>query len=83
MPAPRLVAHRAPCRSAATEDHLFGHLEAAALEDGTWPASNKPFPEVMKSWTKQAGLPVVQVARNTSHLTFTQVQGRWWCLGGC
>ena len=27
----------------------------------------------MKSWTNQAGLPVVQVARNTSHLTFTQV----------
>ena len=69
MPAPPLVAHRAPLPSAATEDHLFGHLEAAALEDGTWPASNK----VMKSWTNQAGLPVVQVARNTSHLTFTQV----------
>ena len=71
-----------PCRSAATEDDLFGHLEAAALEDGTWPASNKPFAEVMRSWTNQAGLPVVQVARNTSHLTFTQVQCRWWCLGG-
>ena len=53
------------------------------MEDGEWPASNKPFPEVMKSWTNQAGLPVVQVARNTSHLTFTQVQSRWRCLGGC
>ena len=69
--------------SAATEDDLFSHLEAAAMEDGEWPASNKPFPEVMKSWTNQAGLPVVQVARNTSHLTFTQVQGRWRCLCGC
>ena len=52
------------------------------MEDGEWPASNKPFAEVMRSWTNQAGLPVVQVARNTSHLTFTQVQCRWWCLGG-
>ena len=47
----------------ATEDDLFFHLEAAALDDGKWPVSNKPFSEVMKSWTQQAGLPLVHVSR--------------------
>ena len=73
VPVPSLVPL---LRSAATEDDLFAHLEAAAMEDAEWPASNKPFAEVMRSWTNQAGLPVVQVARNTSHLTFTQVLGQ-------
>ena len=49
--------------SAATEDDLFGHLYAAAMEDGKWPATNKPFSDVMKSWTNQAGLPVVHASR--------------------
>ena len=45
--------------SSVTEDDLFEHLEAAAVEDDKWPATNKPFSEVMKSWTNQAGLPLV------------------------
>ena len=45
-----------------TEDDLFLHLEAVAMEDDKWPATNKPFSDVMKSWTNQAGLPVVHAS---------------------
>lgn len=45
-----------------TEDDLFFHLEAAALEDEKWPATNRPFSDVMKSWTNQAGLPIVHAS---------------------
>ena len=58
---------------AASEDDLFLNLEAAALEDGTY-AGRFSFSEVMKSWTNQAGLPVVYVTRYEGDLVFDQ----WW-----
>ena len=46
------------------EDDLFIHLEAAALEDGSWPQEGvSDFSSVMKTWTRQAGLPLVNVTR--------------------
>ena len=48
----------------AQEDDLFIHLEAAALEDGSWPQEGvSDFSTVMKTWTRQAGLPLVNVTR--------------------
>ena len=49
--------------SSATEDDLF--LEAAAITDGKWPQENGPdssFSEVMKSWTNQAGVPLIHAS---------------------
>ena len=65
--------------SAALEDDLFFHLEAAGLEDGTWPpsdpATTQSFAQAMKSWTNQAGLPVVTFSRAAaSPLTWTARQ---------
>ena len=57
--------------SAATEDDLFINLEAVALEDGTY-NGRVSFSEVMKSWTNQAGLPVVHVTKDGGDLTFDQ-----------
>jgi len=46
--------------SSATEDDLFFHLEEAAIADGKWPQLNPfPFADIMKTWTNQAGLPVI------------------------
>ena len=48
--------------SAAVEDDLFTYLEQAAKEDGAWPPANGPqgsFGDTMKTWTQQAGLPLV------------------------
>merc|ERR1711915_1044186 len=46
--------------------------EATAMEDGKWPATNKPFAEVMKSWTHQAGLPVVHASLSAGTLSVNQ-----------
>lgn len=48
--------------SSTTEDDLFLHLEAAALEGGTWPQEGGPagsLGETLRPWTNQAGLPLV------------------------
>ena len=58
--------------NAATEDDLFYHLEAAAMEDDQWPATNPSFSEVMKTWTNQAGIPVVSASSVSGVVTLTQ-----------
>ena len=46
--------------SATTEEDLFFHLEEAAIADGKWPQLNpRSFVDIMKSWTNQAGIPVL------------------------
>merc|ERR1719450_2081791 len=48
----------------SVEEDLFVHLEAAGLEDGVWPQEGvEDLTEVMKTWTQQAGLPLVTVRR--------------------
>ena len=48
----------------AEEEDLFIHLEAAGLEDGTWPQDGaEDLTEVMKTWTQQAGIPLINVTR--------------------
>ena len=50
----------------AVEEDLFLHLEAAGLEDGVWPQEGvEDLTSVMKSWTRQAGLPLVTVTRRS------------------
>ena len=58
----------------SVEEDLFLHLEAAGLEDGVWPqAGVEDLTVVMKSWTQQAGLPLVTVSRlSDSRLEFSQ-----------
>lgn len=58
--------------NAATEDDLFSHLRDAAMEDGKWPATNRAFSDVMKSWTNQAGIPLVSASANNGKLTLSQ-----------
>ena len=58
--------------NAATEDDLFFELELQAILDDKWPATNRDFTEVMKSWTNQAGLPVVHASLNSDALTVNQ-----------
>lgn len=61
-----------------TEDDLFLHLEEAAIVDGKWPMENCPtdsFAEIMKSWTNQAGLPVIHASKveaDPTRLVFNQ-----------
>ena len=51
--------------SSAMEEDLFIHLEAAALEDGSWPQTGvSDLTEVLKTWTQQPGLPLVTVSRS-------------------
>ena len=50
--------------SASEEEDLFLQLEAAGLEDGVWPQEGvEDLTEAMKTWTQQAGLPLVNVSR--------------------
>jgi len=51
--------------SSAQEEDLFLHLEAAGLEDGSWPqeGARSSFTESMQGWTNQAGYPLVTVER--------------------
>ena len=59
--------------SAAKEEDLFLHLEAAGLEDGSWPQGEAvDLTEVMQSWTQQAGLPLVTVKRAGAGLEVSQ-----------
>jgi len=53
--------------STTTEDDLFFHLEAAALEAEVWPQAGGPqgsLGESLKRWTHQPGIPLVN-ARKT------------------
>ena len=50
--------------SVSEEEDLFLQLEAAGLEDGVWPQDGlEDLTEVMKTWTQQPGLPLVNVSR--------------------
>jgi len=50
--------------SNSVEEDLFFHLEAAGLEDGSWPqGSLDSFDETMQTWTNQAGFPLVTVKK--------------------
>ena len=65
--------------NSALEDDLFLYLEAAGLEDDTWPpkdpAVTQSFSEAMKTWTNQAGLPVVTFTRSAADpMTWTAKQ---------
>ena len=68
----------------AVEDDLFLHLEAAGREDGTWPPSDKTktqsFSTAMKTWTRQAGLPVVTFTRSRTNKRAWTARQEW--LGG-
>jgi len=61
------------------EDDLFVQLEAVAQENGHWPPTNKPFSEVMKSWTNQAGFPLVHASLSSGILSVNQT---WLVLDG-
>ena len=67
--------------SSALEDDLFFHLEAAGLEDGTWPPSNpsvtQSFSAAMKTWTNQAGLPVVTFTRSAANMMAWTAKQEW------
>jgi len=54
--------------SASIEEDLFIQLESAGLEDGVWPQNGiEDLTEAMKTWTQQAGLPIVNVSRNADN----------------
>ena len=58
----------------AVEEDLFRDLEAAAILDGVWPQEGvDDFEKTMKTWTNQAGLPLVTATweGNTLHLEQT------------
>lgn len=65
----------------ALEDDLFFHLEAAGLEDGTWPPidtdTTQSFSEAMKTWTNQPGLPVLTFSRSSSDFLCWRVRQEW------
>ena len=63
--------------SSAVEEDLFIHLEAAALEDGSWPQPGvSDLTEVLKTWTQQPGIPLVTVTKSADE-TFTISQSRY------
>ena len=46
------------------EEQLFSHLEAAGEIHGTWPQEGvDDFATTMKTWTDQAGFPLIQASR--------------------
>ena len=65
----------------AVEEDLFLELEAAGLEDGTWPPldpdTTQSFSQAMKSWTNQAGIPVVTFSRSQADWTEWRVSQQW------
>jgi len=59
----------------AVEEDLFRDLEAAAILDGVWPQQEgdiNDFEKTMKTWTNQAGLPLVTVTRDGNTLLVEQ-----------
>eukprot|EP00091_Calanus_sinicus_P012107 TRINITY_DN2746_c0_g1_i3.p2 TRINITY_DN2746_c0_g1~~TRINITY_DN2746_c0_g1_i3.p2 ORF type:complete len:252 (-),score=69.75 TRINITY_DN2746_c0_g1_i3:91-846(-) len=66
--------------SSTTEDDLFFHLEDAAIADGKWPQANGPefsLAEVLKSWTNQAGLPVIHASKTTEDIPSLYFNQSW------
>jgi len=48
------------------EDQLFAHLEAAGVMHGRWPQDGvSDFGRTMKTWTDQAGFPLLRASRTT------------------
>ena len=61
----------------SVEEDVFLHLEAAGLEDGVWPqAGVEDLTLVMKSWTQQAGLPLVTVTRRSEEML--EISQSWY-----
>eukprot|EP00091_Calanus_sinicus_P024978 TRINITY_DN9285_c0_g1_i1.p1 TRINITY_DN9285_c0_g1~~TRINITY_DN9285_c0_g1_i1.p1 ORF type:complete len:465 (+),score=118.97 TRINITY_DN9285_c0_g1_i1:334-1728(+) len=62
------------------EEDLFLHLEAAGLLDGKWPQDGvEDFTETMKTWTQQAGLPLVTVKKITENgNTVVEASQTWY-----
>ncbi|XP_023340452.1 puromycin-sensitive aminopeptidase-like protein isoform X2 [Eurytemora carolleeae] len=53
---------KANAYGSTTEDDLFSHLESAGVSAGVWPGTYQgsgTFGDIMKSWTNQAGYPLV------------------------
>ena len=67
----------------ALEEDLFTHLESAGLEDGTWPQQGvEDFTATMKTWTQQAGFPLVSVRKITEDgKTVVEVSQSWYKNG--
>ncbi|XP_023338813.1 puromycin-sensitive aminopeptidase-like protein [Eurytemora carolleeae] len=64
------------------EEDLFSSLEAAGLEDGTWPqAGLSSFTEVMKSWTNTAGFPLVTAEYN-QETGILNLKQKWYNTDG-
>jgi len=64
----------------AVEEDLFEHLEAAGLLDGKWPqAGVEDLTETMKTWTQQAGLPLITVRKITENgKTVVEASQTWY-----
>ena len=63
----------------AVEEDLFRDLEAAAILDGKWPQDGVDnFEKTMKTWTNQAGLPLVTVTRDGNTILLEQT---WYTEG--
>ena len=63
--------------SYATEDDLFASIDAIVKRDGTLPA-NFNTSEIMKSWTRQSGYPILKVTRNYKDNTLEIHQERYF-----
>jgi len=69
--------------SNAKEEDLFSHLETAGLEDGSWPQGDEDsFEETMKSWTNQAGYPLVTVRKTAEEGNNYLVLSQSWYRDG-
>ena len=65
----------------AVEEDLFRDLETAAIWEGKWPVPGvnfKNLADTMKTWTNQAGLPLVTATRIGNNLTLEQT---WYTEG--
>merc|ERR1711892_23536 len=67
----------------AVEEDLFENLEVAGLLDGNWPQSGvEDLTETMKTWTQQAGLPLVTVKKTTENgITVIEASQTWYKNG--
>jgi len=67
----------------AVEEDLFTHLESAGLVDGTWPQPGvEDFTTTMKTWTQQAGFPLVTVRKTSEDgRTVVELSQSWYKNG--
>jgi aminopeptidase N len=54
----------------ANSDHLYEGLQLAVSED--YPTSTPNVTAIMRSWEYQGGFPLINVARNETHVTISQ-----------